>query len=242
MSSYIFDDYYTYSNINYLIKNKEYYKLGVYYQFIVKNKSLLQKYYLLAIEEKNSDAMNNLGYHFFSEKKYDLAKKYYDMAHKFNNIHVLNNIGMYYYDVEKDYDKAAEYYKLSIKYEIEVSFYNLGLYYHIIKNNKDMAIYYYIESIKRNIEHAKISLKTLTTPLERYIKYLQNNIDFDEEYDRQINIFINRLQNKKMIECAICFTEYTNISLECNHYICVECYPKILETQKCPFCRISIYS
>ena len=80
MSSYIFDDYYTYSDINYLIKNKEYYDLGLYYHFIVKNQSLMKKYYLLAIKQKNSDAMNNLGYYYFSEKKYNLAKKYYDIT------------------------------------------------------------------------------------------------------------------------------------------------------------------
>ena len=57
----------------------------------------MKKYYLMAIESKNINAMNNLGYYYQTiEKKDDEMKKYYLMAIKLNNEYSLNNLCMYY--------------------------------------------------------------------------------------------------------------------------------------------------
>jgi tetratricopeptide (TPR) repeat protein len=242
---YIIDNIYNYflsDDIHNLIHEKKYYELGLFYQFVNYCPALIKKYYLLAIEQKNSDAMNNLGYQYYSEQKYDKAIKYYSMAFEHKNTTVYNNIGMFYFDVEKNYDKAVEYYKLAADNNIPEAFYNLALYYHAIKKDINTAIKYYIEAIIYNIPNAKEHIKIITTPLERYILFNQNQIIFDEEQDRQINIFINRLNSKKLDDCIICMEYYTNIPLECGHYICVDCYPKILKTTKCPVCRTVIYS
>ena len=98
-------------------------------------------------------------------------------------------------------------------------------------------------------ENTKKNMKQIYTPLAIYICFLQNCIYIDkneeEEFnkDTQIIIFKNRLNKfKKIEECCVCMEEYTVIPLECTHYICVDCYPKIINVAKCPICRTIINS
>ena len=57
------------------------FNLGNHYYFIHQDIKLMKKYYLMAIEKGNSDAMNNLGYYYNNiHYNYDLMKKYYLMA------------------------------------------------------------------------------------------------------------------------------------------------------------------
>ena len=65
------------NNIN---GNNEF-NLGVYYHFIEKNYELAKIYYVIAIDNNNSYAMNNLGYYYqYIEKNSEFANKYYSMA------------------------------------------------------------------------------------------------------------------------------------------------------------------
>jgi tetratricopeptide (TPR) repeat protein len=245
------------SNINKFIENKQYYKLGLYYQFNEINNKLTKKYYNLDINEKYSltrgNSMNNLGFYYSDvEKNYDKSKKYFLDAIQNNNYDAYNNLGLYYYNIEKNYEKAKEYYLLACEHDIPEAFNNLGLYYYEIDNNYDISKLYFIEALKRNVDDAINNIKLITTPLERYIIFRQNCISIeeynntnenDENNDRQVIIFKNRLNFcSKFMECIICMNDYMHIPLECSHYICVDCYPKIIKSQKCPICRIQIYS
>jgi tetratricopeptide (TPR) repeat protein len=212
------------SDINKFIENKQYYYLGLYYQFNEINNKLTKKYYNLDIIDKYSATRGNS----------------------------MNNLGFYYSDVEKNYEKAKEYYLLACEHDIPEAFNNLGLYYYEIDNNYDISKLYFIEALKRNVDDAINNIKFITTPLERYIIFRQNCIsieeykeykDTNEQDDRQLIIFKNRLNFcSKFMECIICMNNYMHIPLECGHYICVDCYPKIIKSQKCPLCRIEIYS
>jgi len=68
-----------------------------------------------------------------------------------------------------------------------------------------------------------------------YYKELLNNYD--------VIIFINKRNiMKKEDECPICKEIVDCIPLECTHYICINCYPTIVYSKKCPLCRLSILS
>jgi tetratricopeptide (TPR) repeat protein len=243
------------NNITEYIKNNNFYNLGIYYQFINIDYNLMKKYYDLAIENKQniSDIYNNFGFYYIDiEKKYDLGIEYYLKSINLNNVHAMNNVGLYYYNVEKNYFEAKKYFLMAIDKNLPEAYNNMGLYYYEIDNNIEIAILYFIEALCQNPENPesiKNNLKNITSPLERYILYKQNSIEITLDDDKEFNnddsvvIFKNRLNNfSKFIECCICLTEYTNIPLECSHYICVDCYPKILQSQKCPLCRVVINS
>jgi len=58
----------------------------------------MEKYYIMAIEKGNTDAMNNLGfYHHKITKNYDLMKKYYMMAIEKGHSKAMHNF-KYYHD------------------------------------------------------------------------------------------------------------------------------------------------
>ena len=85
----------------YIKKNKKkYYEIGYIYQFYYNNDDLMHKYYNKAIDEGDSNAMNNLGDYYFTEKNYDLMKKYYLDAIKLGHLLSINNL-YYYYHVKK---------------------------------------------------------------------------------------------------------------------------------------------
>ena len=70
------------NDIFYNPENGDEYKfLGLYYENIKKDYEKAEKYYLMAIEKGNVDAMNNLGIYYYNIKKdYEKAEKYYLMA------------------------------------------------------------------------------------------------------------------------------------------------------------------
>jgi TPR repeat protein len=65
--------------------------LGDYYKD-EKSYDLMKKYYLMAIEKDNSEAMTNLGHHYrYVEKNKNLMLKYYHMAVEKGNYYTRNN-------------------------------------------------------------------------------------------------------------------------------------------------------
>ena len=237
------------------IKNKNYYNVGICYQFINTNYNLMKKYYNLEIKNNQniSDIYNNFGYYYIDiEKNYILGIEYYLKAINLNNVHAMNNLGLYYYNIEKNYDNAKKYFQMAIDKNLPEAYNNMALYYYEIDNNSEIAKLYFIEAINRNItniESAKINLKNITFPLERYILYTKYSIQLSQDDENEFNtdmnilIFKNRVNFfSKFMDCCVCLTDYMNIPLECSHYICVSCYPKILQSQKCPICRIIINS
>jgi hypothetical protein len=154
------------------------YYLGVYYQHFRKGQDndLMKKYYLLAIEKGNTEAMNNLGVHYqWREINYDLAKKYYFMAIEKGNSRAMCNLGCYYRDVEKNYDLMKKYYLQAIEKGNSEAMDNLGYYYERIDKNYDLMKKYYLQAIDKGNPSAMISLSS-------YYEYIEKNYDLAKKY------------------------------------------------------------
>jgi hypothetical protein len=96
--------------------NNDSYYLGVYYRFININYALAKKYYLMAIDKGNANAMNNLGYNYqYTEENYDLMKKYYLMAIDKGNTTAMNNLAYHYEYIVQNYDLMKKYYLMAIE-------------------------------------------------------------------------------------------------------------------------------
>ena len=78
---------------------------GIYCDCVLINYELAEKYYIMAIDNDNINAMNNLAYMYKKQQKYDLAEKYYIMAIENNNINAIYNLAFMYTDQHK-YDLA----------------------------------------------------------------------------------------------------------------------------------------
>ena len=67
------------------------YKLGNLYYQIEKNYELAKKYYLMAIDKNNSDAVTNLGNLYYQIKKNMIGKKILSIAIDKNNSDAMNH-------------------------------------------------------------------------------------------------------------------------------------------------------
>ena len=89
------EEYYELKNITMtkkLLSENENLFLWTFYHFIEKNYGEAKKYYLMAIDKGNSDAMVNLGYLYKKEKNYEETKKYYLMAIDKGNSDAISNL------------------------------------------------------------------------------------------------------------------------------------------------------
>ena len=106
--------------------------IGNYYK-LNKKYNEMKKYYLMAIELNDSDAMFNLGHYYHQiEINYDEMKKYYLMAIKLNNSLAMNNLGYYYKEI-KNYDEMKKYYLMAINLNNSNAMINLCVYYEDIE-------------------------------------------------------------------------------------------------------------
>jgi hypothetical protein len=122
---------------------------GVYYK-IKKNYEQMKKYYLIAIEKGNSDAMYNLGFYYQETKKdYKKMKKYYLMAIEKGHCKAMNSLGFYYQDKKNDYEQMKKYYLMAIEKGHRVVMYNLGFYYQTIEKNYEQMKKYYLMAIEK---------------------------------------------------------------------------------------------
>jgi TPR repeat protein len=153
--------------------------IGLYYgKKIEKDYDLMKKYYLMAIDKGNDDAMYNLGHYYqFKEKNYDLMKKYYLMAIDKENSYAMNNLGHYYQFKEKNYDLMKKYYLMAIDKDNGGAMYNLGYYYRRNKLLHDDIIIV----VKHNIKDINLNIKILLENkfiIDNYqylIKYIDTN-------------------------------------------------------------------
>jgi TPR repeat protein len=129
--------------------------IAVYYE-IKKDTENLIKYYLMAIDKKDPDAMHNLGAYYKEHKDYENMKKYYLMAVEQDYEISMNALGFYYYE-QKDYENMMKYYLMAIKKGDETSMINLGYYYQDQKDYENM-LKYYLMAIKSGHKAALSSL------------------------------------------------------------------------------------
>ena len=116
--------------------------LGIYYEKVEKDYVQTIKYYRMAINLGNTDAMNNLACYYKKEKDYVQAIQYYQMASELDNTNAMCNLARYYNEKE-NYVQAIQYYQMAIKLGNSTAMNNLA--YHYEKKEKD-----YVQAILSN--------------------------------------------------------------------------------------------
>ena len=125
--------------------------ISLYYKNI-KNYEKMKKYYLIAIEKENSDAMTNLGiYYYFIEKNHKEAIKYYSMAIEKGNSNAMLRLGCYCELIE-DYEEMTKYFLMAIEKDNSNAMYSLGSHYEDIQNYEEMKKYYLMAIEKDNLD------------------------------------------------------------------------------------------
>jgi TPR repeat protein len=114
--------------------------IAVYYE-IKKDTENQIKYYLMAIDKKDSISMNNLARHYEDQKDYENMIKYYLMAIEEKYSIAMNNLSLYYKG-QKDYENMKKYYLMAIEQGNAIAMNNLGYYYHEQKDYVNMLKYY----------------------------------------------------------------------------------------------------
>jgi TPR repeat protein len=140
-----------------------------------KEYDLMKKYYLLAIEKNNTDAMNNLGLYYQEQKESDLMKKYLLMAIESGNSTAMFNLG-FYYDEQKEYELMKKYYIMAIETGDSTAMVNLGLYYKEQKEY-DLMKKYYMMAIEAGDSDAMYNLGY-------YYFYIENKLGIAIKYLR----------------------------------------------------------
>ena len=178
----------------------------------------MKKYYLMAIEKNNHNAMNNLGkYYQFIEKNYSLMEKYYLMAIEKNNETAASNLANYYY-VEKNYNQMEKYLFIAIN------------------DNHKNDNYIYAANLINNILNNKFqinfALKFYNWLSEKHLTTLNNKLNIYYQFNLIMNI---NMETIECTECIICYNHNYILKFNCGHHTCYKCYEKL---DKCPFCRI----
>ena len=128
--------------------------LAVLYEEQFKDFKKAEKYYLMAIENKNAGAMNNLAVLFEEQfKDFKKAEKYYLMAIKQKNEDAIFRLAfLYQYDL-KNYSKAEKYYLMAVENKNTIAMYNLALLYEEQFNNFKKAKTYYFMAIENDFKN-----------------------------------------------------------------------------------------
>ena len=183
---------------------------GNYYKNIKKDYDGMKKYYLMAIDLNNIDAMIVLGFYYqYVEKNYDEMKKYYLMAIDLNNTKAMNDLGFHYQNIENNYDEMKKYYLMAIELNNDTSMHNLEFHY------KDNLISFYC----------------LLSKIENKNDLINEKID-ELLQSKQIQAYKNKIKLFKSLNnyknCIVCLEENVlHINFECGHDVCIECYTKM---------------
>ena len=123
-----------------------YFEIGYIYEYYYINCDKMKKYYMLAINSGNSNAMYFLGtYYGFIKKEYDYMKAYLIAAMELGNLNAIIQLGNYYHN-EQDYKLMHKYYNMII--EDSRVMYSLGHYYQHIEVKYGLMKKYYKMTIK----------------------------------------------------------------------------------------------
>jgi len=222
--------------------------LAHYYYVIENNYKEAKKYCLMALEQGNIQAMINLGQHYYViEKNYEEAKKYYLMAleNDNNNTLIINTLGKVHYE-KKNYEEAKKYYLMGVEKESIDSMFELGNYYKLIENEQKQAIKYYMMAYIHSKSEPKIirdtiikELKEITTPLELFMLFQDNALEYNEDITPEIQLYINKLKLAKVGICDLCKEKDKKvIMLQCfAHEYCSNCYVKVCD-KSCSICKL----
>jgi TPR repeat protein len=222
--------------------------VGLYHRYVTSNYELAVKYFLMAIEKGNADAINNLGWYYAKiEKNYEFAVKYYLMAIEKGNVNSMYNLGWYYDDIEKNYDLAVKYYLLAIEKGNAKAMNNLGWYYAKIEKNYELAIKYYLMAIEKcNVKamdnlgryYAKIeknyelAIKYYLMAIEKGNKKAMNNLghyyeNVEKHYDLAVKYYLMAIEKGNVVAMNNLGWYYAKI--EKNYELAVKYYLMAIE-------------
>ncbi len=135
-----------------------------------------ERYYLLAVEEENADAMFSLALLYETEfKDIDRAEKYYLMAIEKEHANAMFNLASLYETEFEDTNRAEKYYLMAIEKEHAIAMNNLANLYRAEFKDMDRAEKYYLMAIEK--EHA-IAMNNLASLYETEFK----DMDRAEKY------------------------------------------------------------
>lgn len=163
----------------------EYDYYGIYYHHIQRDYDKTKMYYLMAINEKNYNSMNNLANYYYNiEKKYDQAKELYMIAvNNNNNIYAMVNLAKYYYNIEKDYDRMKKYALMAIEHKCSDAMHFLGWYYHTVEKQYDQGKKYYLMAIEHKHPNAMYNLAVYYQNVEKDYNQMKKYYLMAIEYD-----------------------------------------------------------
>jgi tetratricopeptide (TPR) repeat protein len=139
--------------------------------------------------------------------------KYYILAIELNDFESMKNLAIYYYNI-KDYKQMMKYFLMAIELD---NLKAINLFEIFYKSNK-LLIYNYL--IKNNTNEF-INNKIIELKNEKIINNYENKI--------KLYTKLNLIE-----ECCVCLITKLNVTFECAHYVCTDCY---VEIDKCPICR-----
>ena len=193
----------------------------------------MEKYYLMAIDLGDSNAMHDYGYyHFNVTKNYPEMEKYYLMAINLGDSDTMTNYANYHCDVTKNYSEMEKYFLMAIDLDNVNAMNNYGYYHHYgTKNYLEMEKYYlmaidlgdsdamnnyglYHQHVTKNYpEMEKYYLMAIDLGDSIAMNNLENFYKFDKleffkilcEHDNQNELITNKIRKLKNIH-----TEYIN--------------------------------
>ncbi len=189
--------------------------IAIYYRFVKKNYSEMKKYFLLAINLKDTNAMNNFANYYGCIKKYDKMKKWILIAMTIDSsdFDTFHNLG-YYYECIKNYNKMLKWYLISSKYGNLNSMNYLGHYYESIKNYDEMEKWF-LMAIELGCSDAMNNLACYYYEIKNYDKmekYLLMAINLKDAYAMYNLAFY--YQNIKKNYCEM--EKYYLLAIELN--------------------------
>lgn len=153
----------------------------------------------------------------------------------------------YLYNYYNDDVNKEKYIQYAISNKDYKFIYNIA-YFNLISGNYDLSFTYFnnVFNIKREYLYNKI-LKLDNI----YLRYLiLINLPHTDNTIDNIKVLLNNesiktyhdLINSSILvsDCCICFEFNLCLKFNCNHYVCIYCYPKIIKLEKCPICRYNL--
>jgi len=199
-----------------------------------RNYDKCRNYALEGVKLENVFIMALMTYNEYHEDNFDEMKEYFDLfAEKFDDKTIMNS--------QWNFSNVMNSYILCLNIENDDYKTSLGYVKKILstiqskehRENLLKNLYYCLEDFKSSIEQYQIFVE-ISTNLNEIPKEITNDFDVIK-YINKCNLMFH------MSECCVCLENNIKcIPLECCHYFCTNCYPKILERGSCPNCRCVI--
>ena len=189
-------------------------KYAVYYHDVKHNRNRAKKYYTMAIDKGNINAMANLGYYYHHEEQnVVLMKKYYMMAIENKNSFAMLQFAFYFQEND-NVDMMIKYFKMAADYGNPYALYYTSEYY-LKHNDYDMAEKYLLMSIDcENHEVSDGRIKSINMLAKTYL-YLK-------KYHLAIKYFKMAIEHnhiESMIELGIYYGNEKNYDLMIKYFI-----------------------